>query len=109
MPMQESKPQESDRARLLMFRVGAVLLLIFSLVGIAAIAVGAYLSILELVPSGRNAMVMVSFLGVGVGLLMAISMRALKVRSLEELEDESKSPILDKLQKRLDTRGTPHQ
>ena len=92
-----------------MFRVWAAVLLVFSLVGIAAIAVGAYLSISEYIPSGRNAMVMVSFLGVGVGLLMAISMRALKIRSLEELEDESQSPILDKLHKRLDTRGKPHQ
>ena len=95
--------------RLLMFRVWAVLLLIFSLVGIAAIAVGAYLSIAERIPAARNAMVMVSLLGIGVGLLMAISMRALKIRSLEELEDESKSPIFDKLHKRLDTRGKPHQ
>ena len=85
------------------------MLLIFSLAGIAAIAVAAYLSISEYIPSARNAMVMVSFLGVGVGLLMAISMRALKVRSLEELEEESKSPILDKLHKRIDTRGNPHQ
>ena len=92
-----------------MFRVWAAVLLVFSLVGIAAIAVAAYLSISEYIPSARNAMVMVSLLGVGVGLLMAISMRALKIRSLEELEEESKSPILDKLHKRIDTRGKPHQ
>jgi type VI protein secretion system component VasK len=109
MPTHDSKPPESGSLRLIIFRIWAVLLLILSLVGIAAVAVGAFLSISELIPSGRTTMVMVSVLGVGVGLLMAISMRALKIRSLEELEEESESPILDKLHKRLDTRGKPHQ
>ncbi len=108
MPKRDGNSQGPGRGRLLTFRMLAAILLILSLVALGAIGLGAYLNFAAHNPSGRVAAVTASILGVVLGLLVVISMRAFRVRSLAELEIQSRSPALEKLQRRRDPPGQPY-
>ncbi len=81
-------------ARLIIFRCFAALLLLFSLAGATAVGIGIYITI----KNGEIAWIPTMFLfilAITMVLLMAVSIRAFKIGSVDELEEQSKSSTME--------------
>jgi hypothetical protein len=85
------------RARMVVFRLLAGLLVLFSLAGVLAFGIGVYLTVLDAGHIGWIPALFLCVLGVTMVLMVAASVRAIKIRSLRELEEQSRYPTLEKL------------
>src|SRR5688572_11225641 len=95
--MTEQAPEDSlsERRRLVLFRTLAGLLLLLATLGFVSLVVGAYLTATDSRSDGWFPPVLLSGLALVVGLLIRVSFRALKVESVEELQEQSKSRWLE--------------
>jgi hypothetical protein len=90
-----------ERLRLRAFRVAAAILLLFAVLALLSVAVGAYFMLAEFDHSGWPGIVIIMVVGLATALLIVASWRALKVHSIEALEAQSRSRLLDRLGKWL--------
>jgi len=74
--------------------LGAVLLFL-AILGLASVAVGVYFTLRESSGSGWFPPVLIATLGIAVFLMGVVGIRALRVKSIEELEEQSRSKWLD--------------
>jgi hypothetical protein len=91
--MSEHAPKDlrSQRLRLVLFRTLAGLLLLFGLIGSVALGVGAYLTATDPKTEGWFPPLLLGALALLVLLSIRVAYRALKIRSVSELEEQSKS------------------
>jgi len=81
--------------RVKIFRALAAVLLLFAVLGLASVAVGVYFTIRESSSSGWFPFVLIATVGIAVFLMGVVGIRALRVKSTEELEEQSRSKWLD--------------
>ena len=95
--MSEQAPQDSrsDRLRLVLFRTLAGFLLLLATLGFVSLVVGAYLTATDPQSDGWFPPLLLSGLALVVVLLVRVSYRALKVKSVKELQEQSKSRWLE--------------
>jgi hypothetical protein len=93
--------QKPGRARLIAFRSFAAILLLFSFAGAVALGIGAFLTFRDIDHIGFIPATFMLVLAAAVLLLLMVSFRALKVRSISELEEQSRSSSLEKIATRL--------
>jgi hypothetical protein len=84
----------SQRLRLGFFRAAAGVLLVFSVLACGALCVGLYITITEPSENRWVPAVILAVLAITLGLLIWVSIRALRVRSVDQLERESESTWL---------------
>ena len=87
----------SGRGRLLWFRLFAGVLALFSLAGVLGLGVGAYVTIRDSASLGWAPATFLVILAVTMVLMLLVSIRALRIGSLTELEEQSRSPTFEKL------------
>jgi hypothetical protein len=94
-----STPEQNStgfqRPRLRLFRVLGGVLLGFAILGLAAVAIGVYYTLTESSSSGWFPPILIGSIGFGVLLMGVIGVRALRIKSVEELDEQSRSKWLD--------------
>jgi ABC-type antimicrobial peptide transport system permease subunit len=90
----EPKNSKSQGARLAVFRVLAGILFVFAVLGLASLAVGVYYTVAKSSRSGWFPTILIGGLGIAVVLMAVVGIRALRIKTLEELEEQSKSKWL---------------
>jgi hypothetical protein len=93
--------QKPGRARLIAFRSFAALLLLFSFAGAVALGIGVFFTFRDSDHIGLIPATFLLVMAAAMLLLVTVSFRALKVRSIRELEEQSKSASLEKMAMRL--------
>ena len=95
--MSAHKPPQArlQRPRIYLFRALGGVLLAFSIVALAAAGIGIYYTVKESSVSGWLAPLLVGGIGIAACLMIVVGARALRVKSIEELEEQSKSIWLD--------------
>jgi hypothetical protein len=91
MAKQAQKMPSSQGLRLGLFRTLAGLLLLFALLGFVSLIIGAYLTATDPRAEGWFPPLLLICLALAILLLARVSYRALKIRSVEELREQSKS------------------
>ncbi|HKY20502.1 MAG TPA: hypothetical protein VJM31_04715 [Vicinamibacterales bacterium] len=95
--MTEQAPEDSrsERLRLIIFRTLAGFLLFLATLGFVSLVIGVYLTSTDPRSDGWFPPLLLSGLALVVVLLIRVSYRALKVKSVEELQEQSRSRWLD--------------
>lgn len=88
----------SSGARIALFRVLGGVLLAFAVLGVASVAVGVYFTLAESSSEGWFMPVVLGVCAVAVVSLGLAGYRALRIRTVAELEQQSRSPWLERLQ-----------
>jgi hypothetical protein len=78
-----------------LFRVLGGVLLTLAVMGLVAVAIGAYFIWAEFPRSGWFAVVLLAGVGISAALMGVVGARALRIKSVEELEAQSKSTWID--------------
>ncbi len=94
MAQHDPKISRSQRLRLGLFRALAALLLLFAILGVVSLAVGAYFVATDPSSTGWFPSLLLGGFALMMAMLVRVSYRALRVRSVEELEEQSKSKWL---------------
>ena len=81
----------SQRLRLRLFRVSACILLTLSIMGCGALCIGLYFTITEPSDNWWFGALLLVVMAVVLGLLIRVCVRALRVRSVDDLERQSES------------------
>ncbi len=92
-PEQESHKFQSSRLKI--FRVLGGILLAFAVLGIASVVVGVYYTLAESSRSGWFPPLLIGGVGIAVLLMGVVGIRALRLKTIEELDEQSKSKWLD--------------
>jgi hypothetical protein len=95
MSTHEPTPAKIPRRRLHAFRALGGALLVFAFLGLAAAGVGVYFTIKEAKISGWLAPFLVGAIGVAAGIMVVVGFRALRIKSVEDLEARSRSKWLE--------------
>lgn len=95
MSTPESNPTRSHQARVVAFRVLGGVLLACAALGLVALSIGVYYTATDASTSGWFPPVFLGCLGVGLGAMIIIGIRSLRIKSVEELEEQSKSKWID--------------
>ena len=100
--MSDQRPRSRlDRLRVKAFRLAAAILLFFSVVALASVAVGAYFVVAEFDQSGWFGVLTVVLAGIVSSLLCVVCWRAVRIRSVEELDEQNRSRTLQRVGKWL--------
>ena len=94
MSAHEPTPVKIPRWRIHVFRALGGALLVFAFLGLAAAGVGVYFTIKEATISGWLAPFLVGTIGVAAGIMVVVGFRAIRIKSVEELEAQSRSKWL---------------
>ncbi len=91
MSEQVPKNLRSQRLRLVLFRSLARLLLLFGILGFVALVIGAYLTATDPHADGWFPPLLLGGVALTVLLMIRVAYRAMKIQSVEQLEEQSKS------------------
>jgi peptidoglycan/LPS O-acetylase OafA/YrhL len=94
MSAQDPLPTRSQLLRLRLFRVSAAFLLILSVLGFLSLCAGVYFTIQEHPQSGWFSPLLLCALALSVGLVVLVCMRALRIKSIADLEKQNESKWL---------------
>ena len=81
----------SQRLRLRFFHFSAAVLLFFAVLGIASLGVGVYFTVTDDAPIGWFFPILFLAMGLALGLMVRVCLRALRIRSIAELEQQNES------------------
>ena len=98
MSAPEPKSSKPLPRRLKFLRVLGGVLLFFSVLGLASVAVGVYFTVVEASRSEWMPPFLIGGFGIAVVLMGVVGYRVLRINTLEELETQSRSRWLERLQ-----------
>lgn len=97
MATPDETPAPSERIRVNVFRLLSALLLLFGIAGLLGLGIGFYVMFNEPGPVGWAPVAIVAVMALAMGALVVLAARGIAIRSVQQLQAQSETPVFDRL------------